>query len=244
VARSASRPAFYALAPGGWRDYATLLHLPYTAWHLAYVAIGAALAPRLDGAVLGWTLAAFALAVGVAAHCLDELHGRPLETRVPARVLVALAAASLAGACAIGLWGATREPWLLVFVPVGAIVVLGYNLELGAGRLHTDGVFALAWGGFPVLVAYVGQTGSLSVAVVLAALAATALSAAQRTLSRWARALRRHAVRVEGAIDWDDGTRSELGLGSPLLAAHAEAALRTLAVAVVLLAAALVAMRL
>ena len=39
----ARRPAFYALAPGGWRDYVTLLHLPYTAWHLSYVAIGAAL---------------------------------------------------------------------------------------------------------------------------------------------------------------------------------------------------------
>ena len=34
------RPAFYALAQGGWRDYVTLLHLPYTLWHLSYVAIG------------------------------------------------------------------------------------------------------------------------------------------------------------------------------------------------------------
>ena len=39
------RPAFYALQPGGWRDYVTLLHPPYTAWHLSYVAIGAATAP-------------------------------------------------------------------------------------------------------------------------------------------------------------------------------------------------------
>ncbi len=33
-----ARPAFYALASGGWRDYVTLLHPPYTAWHLSYVA--------------------------------------------------------------------------------------------------------------------------------------------------------------------------------------------------------------
>ena len=41
-----ARPAFYALAPGGWRDYVTLLHLPYTAWHLSFLVIGAALAPE------------------------------------------------------------------------------------------------------------------------------------------------------------------------------------------------------
>ena len=33
-----SRPAFYAAAPGGWRDWWTLLHPPYTAWHLATAA--------------------------------------------------------------------------------------------------------------------------------------------------------------------------------------------------------------
>jgi len=44
---SEARPAFYALAPGGWRDYVTLLHLPYTLWHLSYVVIGACLAPHV-----------------------------------------------------------------------------------------------------------------------------------------------------------------------------------------------------
>ena len=39
-----ARPAWYALARGGWRDYVTLLHPPYTAWHLAYVVIGGCLA--------------------------------------------------------------------------------------------------------------------------------------------------------------------------------------------------------
>jgi len=65
------RPAFYALRSGGWRDLITLLHPPYTAWHLSYVALGAAAAPRIYAGRLGATLAAFALAVGVAAHALD-----------------------------------------------------------------------------------------------------------------------------------------------------------------------------
>ena len=151
----ASRPAFYALRPGGWRDYVSLLHLPYTAWHLSYVAIGAALAPRLDWPLLGWTTLAFALAMGVGAHALDELHGRPLTTRIPAAALVALALASIGGGCAIGIAvAAERTLWLLVFVAAGALVVVAYNLELAGGRFHGDLWFAAAWGAFPVLTAY------------------------------------------------------------------------------------------
>src|SRR5450759_2534553 len=41
-------PAFYAARGGGWRDYWTLLHPPYTAWHLSYVLLGAALSPAPD----------------------------------------------------------------------------------------------------------------------------------------------------------------------------------------------------
>ena len=71
------RPAFYAAGAGGWRDWWTILHPPYTAWHLSYVVIGASLAPHVDAGRLLATLLAFFLAVGIAAHLLDELHGRP-----------------------------------------------------------------------------------------------------------------------------------------------------------------------
>ena len=85
------RPAFYALRPGGWRDLVTLLHPPYTAWNLANVAIGAALAPHLYPGRLAAALVAFFLAVGICAHVLDELHGRPLGTHLSSRTLVILA---------------------------------------------------------------------------------------------------------------------------------------------------------
>ena len=78
-----ARPAFYALAPGGWRDYVTLLHPPYTAWHLSYVVIGAGLAPKLYEGRLAAALVAFFLALGIAAHALDELNGRPLADADP-----------------------------------------------------------------------------------------------------------------------------------------------------------------
>ena len=132
-----ARPAFYALAPGGWRDYVTLLHPPYTAWHLSYVAIGAALAPELREGRLAAAAVAFFLGMGVAAHALDELNGRPLATRIPERVLVGLTVVSLAGAVAIGIAGAVAfDLWLLVFVAVGAMLVPAYNLELFGGAIH------------------------------------------------------------------------------------------------------------
>ena len=164
------RPAFYALARGGWRDYVTLLHVPYTLWHLSYVAIGAALAPELEGGRLLWGLAAFLLALGVGAHALDELHSRPLGTEIPRLVLVWLAAASLVAAVAIGVGAALAWTlWLLPFVAVGAFLVPAYTLELGGGLFHTDLWFGLAWGAFPVLVAYLGAAETLRPEAFLAA---------------------------------------------------------------------------
>jgi hypothetical protein len=238
VDRPRERPAFYALAPGGWRDYATLVHLPYTAWHLSYVAIGASLSGTLDGGRLLATLAAFMLAVGVAAHCLDEFHGRPLGTRVPSRVLVALAAIALMGAVIIGVVGVRVVGWSLIpWVVLGAVLVPAYDLEWGGRLVHNDIGFALCWGAFPVLVGAAPQ-GGVNLAVVLAAGFAVLTSLAQRRLSTSVRALRRRAASVEGEIFWRDGTRTRLD--STAIARPAEAALLLLAGAHTVLAVALV----
>ena len=160
-----TRPAFYALSPGGGRDYVTVLHLPYTAWHLSYVVVGGCLAAVVDWGTLALTLLAFALAMGVGAHALDELAGRPLGTRIPSRVLVALAVFSVAAAAAIGIAVALeRTLWILPLVALGVVLVPAYNLELFGGRIHTDLGFALAWGAFPLLTAFVAQTGTVRAA--------------------------------------------------------------------------------
>src|SRR2546423_5747977 len=190
-----SRPAFYALAPGGWRDYWTLLHPPYTAWHLSYVAIGAAAAPAFDGAKLGAGVLAFFLGVGLCAHALDEVRGRPLRTRIPSGVLWGIAVFGLAGAMALGVLGAVEVSWwLLAFVAFGAFIVVAYNLELFGGALHGDFWFALAWGAFPALTGYFAQGGVLRPDAALIAAACFALSMAQRTLSTPVRALRRRSA--------------------------------------------------
>ena len=239
----AERPAYYAARPGGWRDWWTLLHPPYTAWHLSYAVIGAALAPRVQTSRLIATVLAFFLAVGLAAHALDELRGRPLRTRIPAPALVAVVVVGLAGALALGVAGVYRVGWTLIpFMVIGPVLVIAYNAELGDGAMHTDFGFAVAWGAFPVLTGYVAQAGSLAVAPVLAAAGAFALSAAQRGLSTPARNIRRRAVRVEGSITFGDGRIVPItadGLLRPL-----ELALRASSWAIVLLAAAMAVARL
>lgn len=238
-----SAPAFYALGRTGWRAWVTLLHLPYTAWHLSYVIVGGCLVAEVAWGRLGLTVLAFALALGVGAHALDELHGRPLRTAIGTRTLVAATVVSVTAASAIGIAVALRTtPWLLALVVLGALLVPAYNLELLGGAIHTDLGFALAWGAFPVLTSYVAQAETIRPEAALAAAWATVLSLAQRRLSTSARRVRRQVVAVEGSLTLDDGTREPLDTGT--LVAAPEAALRLLTVATVLAAAALVALRL
>ena len=221
-----TRPAFYALETGGWRDYVTLLHLPYTAWHLSYVAIGAALSADFEGRRLVAALTAFALALGIGAHALDELNGRPLQTRIPTAVLIGLAAVSIGAATAIGIAAALAwTPWLLIFVVAGAFLVVAYNLELFGGAFHTDLWFGLAWGAFPLLAGYFVVAETLTPEALLAATFALLTSLAQRTLSTEARDIRRR------------------GPGEVATLKTPETALRLLSLAMVSLAAALVVLR-
>ena len=237
------RPAFYAARAGGWRDWWTLLHPPYTAWHLAYVVIGACLAPTINATRLVATLLAFFFAVGLAAHSLDELNGRPLGTRIPAGALVAVTVVGLAAAIALGLAGLTRVGWaLLPFLVLGPLLVVAYNFELFGGVIHNDVGFALAWGSFPVLVAYVAQAGRLAVGPVIAAAAAFELSLAQRQLSTRARLIRRRSAAVGGQITLASG--EVMPIDEQMLLAPLERALLAMSWAVILLAAALAVTRL
>jgi hypothetical protein len=240
---SENRPAFYALAPGGWRDWWTLLHPPYTLWHLSYVAIGAATAAEVDLYRLGMSLLGFFLGVGLAAHALDELRGRPLGTSISDRMLQGLAIVSLAGAAAVGVVGIVQvSAWLAAFIVAGAFLVVAYNLELLGGMFHSDLWFAVAWGGFPALTGAFAQDGRLKAAAVLTAGACVAISAAQRVLSTPVRRLRRRVVTVEGTMTLRDGTTEPIG--AEVIRTAPEGALKLLALAMPLLATALVISRL
>ena len=237
-------PAYYATRARGWRrDIWALLHPPYTAWHLSYALIGAGLATRLDITRLLATLVAFFLAVGVSAHALDELRGRPLQTELPATGLWTAAVAGHLGAVVLGLAGVSvLGIGLLPFIAAGVLFVFAYNLELLGGRLHGDFWFALSWGAFPVLTAYFAQTGRISVGAVAAAAAAYALAFGQRALSSPARVLRRKTRSVTGTLTLHDGSEQELD--EPVLLIPLETALRAFSWGVVLLGLGLVASKL
>jgi len=234
--------AFYARHGGKLADWWTLLHPPYTLWHLSYVVMGAALAPRLSWAMLAATVLAFFLAVGLAAHALDELRGRPLGTAISSHMLWIVASVSLAGAVLLGALAVPHSNVLLVpCIALGVLLVLGYNLELFGGRLHTDIGFAAAWGGFPILVGFIAQAPPLgrpvTAGALVLALAATGLSYTQRRLSTPARALRRRVSSVHGVMTLLDGTQHPLDRAA--LLAPLEAALKTLSITMPMLALAL-----
>ncbi|HET9119432.1 MAG TPA: hypothetical protein VFN72_02765 [Solirubrobacterales bacterium] len=241
------RPAFYALRPGGWRDLVTVLHPPYTAWNLANVAFGAAAASQIHTDRFVSTLAAFFLAVGVGAHTLDELNGRPLKTQLSDRTLIALAIGSLAGAVGIGIAGCiVVSATLIPFVLAGAFIVVAYNLELFGGRFHTDFWLAAAWGAFPALTSWWVNTLSFGsaktvIAGALVAVGCFGLTMVQRRLSTPVRRLRRKTVSVSGEQRLDDGT--VIPLTASELAGPLDRSLRTLSWAVVILSTGLVVVR-
>jgi len=238
-------PAFYATGTArrrAWSDWWVLLHPPYTLWHLSYVAIGASLSPQFDGVRLTATLIAFFLAVGLGAHALDELHDRPLGTSIPGPVLVIVATASIAGAVALGVAGIERVgPGLAVFIAVGIVLNLGYNLELFQGRLHNDITFAAAWGAFPLITAYYAQAETLRPEAIAAAAFAFWLSAAQRALSTPARTLRRRVEAFSGSITLID--HRTLSIARSDLLTPLETALRAMTWSVIALAVALITFR-
>ena len=231
--------AFYALRPGGWRDYWTLLHPPYTLWLLSNALLGAAIAPAPDPRIVVGGILAFGLAVGIAAHSFDELHGRPLSTRIPSRALVVLGTLALLASVALGIAAVPIVgAGLLAFIVVGAALVLGYAFE--APVIHSDVGFALAWGAFPTLtMAY--ATGAAPLPAIAVAAGTAYLSLAQRRLSTRVRAIRRRAVSVTGKVEFRDGSREAIDARS--LIAAPEAGLRLLWPAVALLALGLLAAR-
>lgn len=237
----ANQPAFYA-TPGSVRgDLIALLHPPYTAWHLSYVAIGAALAPTLDWTRLAGTLAAFFVATGIGAHALDEWHGRPLRTSLSDPTLLILGFGGLAGAAVLAVVGSfVVSPWVIPWAICGGLLAAGYSLELHPA-MHSDLGFALAWGGFPTLVGYWAQAERLDPAILLVAATMTLFSLAQRALSKDARFVRRSVTGV--SVEFEVADQSRRWSRERLLTSW-ELPLQLLAASVVMLALSLLALRL
>ena len=126
--------------PGGWRDWWTLLHPPYTAWHLSYVVIGAvsrhtsappgSWPPSWRSSSLSalrpmpWTNARASTRNPHPGPDARRRHGRGPGRRDCARCRRVL-----------------RVGWALIpFMVLGPLLVLAYNLELfGGSSIPTSG---------------------------------------------------------------------------------------------------------
>lgn len=230
------QPAYYASIGTAWGDFAAVLHLPYTFWHLAYVAIGAGASEKLDWSVLAGTVLAFFFGTGIAAHAFDELHSRPLRTSLSDLTLRMLGLGGFLGATVVALAGAfILNLWVLAWAAAGILLAGGYAIEQPR-FLHTPFGFAIAWGAFPVLVGYWAQANTIDVTALAFGGFAILTSLAQRSLSTSARNLRRTVDHVE--VNLRRGTAIEVWEEGRLLASW-ETALRLLAWSMPVLALAL-----
>ena len=204
------RPAFYAPTGSRSGDFVSLLHVPYTLWHLSYVPIGAALSPVVDWRILTGTLLAFAIGLGIGAHALDELKSRPLKTGFSDSALRVMGFGAMAVSIAIAVVGAIEvSPWVIAWAAAGVLLAVGYAFEWPI--LHTDIGFAISWGAFPAVVGYWAQTGAVSISIAVVATAAAMLSLAQRALSTPARFVRRQTGESVVIFDADrQWARAEL----------------------------------
>jgi hypothetical protein len=211
------------------------------------VCFGAAAATQIHTDRFVATLAAFFLAVGISAHTFDELNGRPLNTKLSDRTLIALAVGSLVGAVGIGIAGCIIvSATLIPFVLVGGFFVVAYNLELFGGRFHTAFWLAFAWAAFPALTSWWVNTltfadAQADIAGALVAAGCFGLVSVQRTLSTPVRRLRRNTVSVSGEQRLDDGTVIPLTVAE--ISRPLDASLRGLSWAVVVLSIGLVVIR-
>ena len=172
-----------------------MLHLPYTGMVLAFVALGAALAPSISWPVLWATLGAYFLALGIGAHFLDQLPGMGSNyvRHWPTWALGLVGGLGVAAGVAIGVAGAFLRlgPGFLLVVAAQGTVAVGYPLAPKfAGVLHRDSVFAVSWGSLPFLTSFYAQSRTITVASLLVGSLLGAVAVLEIRASRASRAAR------------------------------------------------------
>jgi hypothetical protein len=236
------KPSWYTSSRHGFlSDFIDLLHPPYTLWHISYVLIGIAMAPSIYPDRSVSVVLAFFFGLGIGSHALDETMGNPLETKISKKTLYFVGFLALATAVAIGLYYVgTVSLLILPFVVVESFFAIAYNLEIFHKRFHSGLIFALSWGAIPFLTGYFVNALTLTIPVLVMALAIGLLTIVQRTLSTYARNWRRKIGPVE-AIRLSGG--DVVPISSKDLLSSSELSLKLLTVAIFLFSVALIALR-
>ena len=192
------RPTWYSGGDTWAGELWTMLHLPYTLMVLSFVVVGAALAPTISWSILGWSLLAYFLGLGLGAHLLDQVPGMGTHyvRHWPTWALWVGGFATLGAAIVIGVLGAALVlGWpFLILVAVQAIFAIGYPLSKWFhGAFHRDSAFAISWGSLPFLVSFYAQSLTITALSIVVAIVFGAVAMAEIKLSRKSRRLRAEA---------------------------------------------------
>jgi hypothetical protein len=232
---------WYAGPDTAWGEFWTMLHLPYTLMVLSFVVVGAAVSPQFSWTILGITLLAYFLGLGIGAHLLDQLPGMGSHyvRHWPAWALWVGGLLTIGAGIGIGIYGAYYlHSWgLLVLVAIQAVCAFGYPLApVFKGYLHRDSVFAISWGALPFLTSFYVQTLSVTAGAIVLAATFAAVAVVEIKISRLARELRAEARTA---------TPAQTGPAGPAAPFHRlDAALQALSAGTVLLGVGLLVSRL
>jgi hypothetical protein len=192
------RPTWYSGGDTWLGEAWTMLHPPYTLMVLGFVITGAAISPRFSWTILVPTVIAYALALGIGAHFLDQLPGMGSRyvRHWPSWALWLVGLGGVATGVIIGVAGAllVLGPPFLVLVGVQGVCALGYPLApLFGGVLHRDSIFAVSWGSLPFLTSFYAQSREFSLVSLLLAAAFGVLAVIEIRVSKRSREARRRA---------------------------------------------------
>lgn len=234
--------AWYARGGSKFREFYTIMHLPYTSMVLSFVLIGAALSPTIHPNRVALTLVAYFLGLGLSAHALNELHVSHWTEALGKRELTGLFAFPLVAAVVIGSYGMLElfaasgsivaPSTLLTFIVLETFFLFAYNTDAFNGRFHSDIWFAFSWAALPTLISYYVNALTVTSEAILVAIAMAATAGIEINLSRWCKDFRRRSSLTE--MRFADGTRQSMNTRQ--LLARPEKSLKLIVLAVDLMA--------
>lgn len=196
------KKTWYSAEGSKLAEFWTILHLPYTAMSLSFLAIGFGIAGVHRWDVFAWIMVAYFLGLGIAAHAFDQLPGQGssyVKYLTPWE-LMALGVAAVSAAVMIGIfWMVKLAAWHLSWIIVlQTFFVFSYPLSKTLkGFFHTDFWFAVSFGFVPVMAGYYINTLTLNPEFLPWAVVAALISGIEITLSRYVRKWRHNVYLLQ-----------------------------------------------
>ncbi len=196
------RKTWYAAEGSKLAELWTILHLPYTAMSLSFLAIGFGISGVQRWDVFAWIMIAYFLGLGIAAHTFDQLPGQGSSyvKYLTPRELITIGLAAVSAAVMIGIyWMVELAAWhLLWIIPLQTFFVVAYPYaKFAKGFFHNDISFAFSFGFVPVMAGYYINTLTLNPEFLPWAVVAALISGIEITLSRYVRKWRHNVYLLQ-----------------------------------------------